>query len=280
MNRTCIQLLATTALLLLAANAQAAITCNISSPGITTAYNPAATAKNITQSQFTVTCQRNSGSDPTTLNFSVEADTSTTAVSGGNTINYDLYRDSLCVSTWSRNDSRRLPNPAPGTMTLSGFIPTSAAVSYWGCIPALQNKPAGIYTDTTTMYLYSGSVPGTLMTSATFPVAIHVRSTCAITTSPGTVIFNYTSYGPAINPTTTIGLTCTSSLPYTVALDSPTTGTPLGLNYSLALSPASNVGSGLQKFHTITGTMAAGQAGTCAVGACSASQTHTLTITY
>jgi len=279
MKRTCFQRLAATALLLLAANAQAAISCNISSPGITSAYNPAAGTQNITQSSFTVTCQRNSGGDPTTQAFSAEADTSTTARFGFNTINYNLYRDSLCGSTWTRNNSRRLPNPAPGTMNLSGFIPTSVTVPYWGCIPAGQNRPAGIYTDTTTMTLYSGT-GNTLMATATFPVTIHVRSTCAITTSPGTVTFNYTSYGPAINPTTTIGLTCTSSLPYTVALDAPTTGTLLGLNYSLALSLASDTGSGTEKSHTITGTMAAGQAGTCNVGVCSATQSHTLTITY
>jgi len=285
MKRTCIQLLAATALLLLAANAQAAISCNISSPGLTTAYNPAAPAKNITQSQFTVTCQRNSGLDPTTQAFSVEADTSTTATFGANTINYDLYRDSLCSLTWTRNNAQRLPIPTPGTMTLSGFIPTSVTVPYWGCIPAGQSgKPAGIYTDTTTMTLYSGS-GNTLMATATFPVAIHVSSTCNITTPPGTVTFNYTSYGPAINPTTTVGFKCSSSLPYTVALGSPTTGTLLGLNYSLALSPASGTGGGTsgaspERIHTITGTMAAGQAGTCAVGACSATQSHTLTITY
>ena len=285
MKRKCIQLLAATALLLLAANAQSAITCNISSPGFTTAYNPAAGSKNITQSQFTVTCQRNSGSDPTTQSFSVEADTSTTARNGGNTINYDLYRDSLCTTVWTTNNSRRLPNPAPGTMTLTGFIPTSVAVSYWGCIPAGQTgKPAGIYTDTTTMYLYSGT-SNTLMASATFPVAIHVSSTCNITTTPAPLVFNYASFGPAINPTTTLGVKCTSSLPYTVALDSPTTGTLIGLNYSLALSPASGTGGGTsggspERLHTIAGTMAAGQAGTCAVGACSATQSHTLTITY
>jgi hypothetical protein len=161
MKRTCIQLLVATALLLLAANAQAVISCNISAPGFTTAYNPAAGSTNITQSQFTVTCQRNLGTDPTTLSFSVEADTSTTAGNGFNTINYNLYRDSLCGigNTWTRNNFRRLPIPTPGTMTLSGSIPTSVTVSYWGCIPAGQTgKPAGIYTDTTTMYLYSGSV--------------------------------------------------------------------------------------------------------------------------
>jgi spore coat protein U-like protein len=273
------------ALLLLAANAQAAISCNISSPGFTSAYNPAAPSTNITQSQFTVTCQRNLGTDPTTLAFSVEADTLTTARNGANTINFNLYRDSLCGSTWSRNNNRRLPIPTPGSMTLSGFIPTSVAVPYWGCIPAGQSQPAGIYTDTTTMYLYSGS-GNTFLATATFPVAIHVSSACNVTTTPAPLVFNYVSFSPLnINPTTTLGVKCTNLLPYTVALDSPTTGTLIGLDYTLALSPAGGTGGGTgggspESIHTITGTMAAGQAGTCAVGACTATQSHTLTITY
>jgi spore coat protein U-like protein len=284
MKRTYIQLLATIALLLLAANAQAAISCNISSSGFTTAYNPAAASQNITQSQFTVTCQRNLGTDPTTQDFSAEADTGTTARFGANTINYDLFRDSLCGSRWTTFNSRRLPIPTPGTMTLSGSIPTSVTVAYWGCIPTGQSRPAGIYTDTTTMYLYSGT-GNTLMASATFPVAIHVSSTCNITTTPASLVFNYVSFGPLINPTTTLGVKCTNLLPYTVALDSPTTGTLIGLDYSLALSPAGGTGGGTgggspERIHTITGTMAAGQAGTCAVGACTATQSHTLTITY
>jgi hypothetical protein len=63
-----------------------------------------------------------------------------------------------------------------------------------------------------------------------------------------------------------------------MALDA-TTGTLLGLNYSLALGVRST-GTGSPQLHTIIGSMAAGQAGTCAAGTCSASQPHTLTITY
>ena len=284
MKRKFIQLLATVVLLLPIAGVQAAITCSISSPGFTTAYDPAAGSTNITQSQFTVTCQRNLSGDPTSQIFSVEADTSTTASLGGNTINYDLYRDSACGSRWTTNNNRRLPNPAPGTITLSGFTASSATVSYWGCIPRYQSRPAGIYTDTTTMTLFSGT-SNTVMSTATFPVAIHVSSTCNITTTPAPVVFNYISFGPALNSTTTLGVKCTNLLPYTVTLDSPTTGSLLGLNYSLALSPGSGVGSGTgggspENIHTITGTMAAGQAGTCAGPICSATQLHTLTVTY
>ena len=59
-----------------------------------------------------------------------------------------------------------------------------------------------------------------------------------------------------------------------------TSGTLIGLNYTLALSTPSSVGTGSQQTHSITGNMAAGQAGNCATGTCSASQARTLTIPY
>jgi hypothetical protein len=134
------------------------------------------------------------------------------------------------------------------------------------------------------MTLFSGT-SNTVMSTGTFSVAIHVSSTCNITTTPAPLVFNYTSFGPLLNPTTTLGVKCTNLLPYTVTLDSPTTGNLLGLDYSLALLPASGVGGGIgggspERIHTITGTMAAGQAGTCTGASCSATQLHTLTLTY
>jgi len=287
MKRKCIQLLAAMALLLLAANAQAVISCNISSPGFTTAYNPAAGSQNITQSYVTVTCSRTSlANDPNTLNYSIRADNGLYNVTGtmnrarrtGPTrnVNYDLYRDSGCSSEWRTASSNRLLV----NMTFSGLVPASVTIPYWGCIPAGQTGlPAGIYDDTVTMTLRDAPTGGTTIATNTFGVHIHMSATCNIATPPGTITFNYMSFGPAINPTTTFSANCTSLLPYTMALDA-TSGTLLGLNYSLALSASSSTGTGSPQLHTITGTMAAGQSGTCAAGTCSASQPHTLTITY
>ena len=291
MKRKFIQLLATVVLLLPIAGVQAAITCSISSPGFTTAYDPAAGSQNVTQSYVTVICSRNAPGDPTTLNYSLRANNG--LYSSGNQnrarhtgptryVNYDLYRDSSCIGEWRTNNSMRLPV----TMNLSGYAPSSVDVPYWGCIPASQGGlTAGIYYDTVTMQLRNRATGGTTIATSTFGVQIHMSSTCNITTTPAPVVFNYMSFGSALNPTTSLGVKCTSLLPYTVTLDSPATGTLLGLDYSLALLPASGVGSGIgsgspESIHTITGTMAAGQAGTCAAGACSDTQLHTLTLTY
>ena len=55
----------------------------------------------------------------------------------------------------------------------------------------------------------------------------------------------------------------------------------LGLNYTLALSSTGTTGTGFAQPYTVTGSIAADQAGTCSTGTCTATQTGvTVTITY
>jgi len=288
MKRISFQLLAAVALFLPAAWAQAFV-CNVSSPGISASYDPNAAAQTIVQSQFTVTCTRQTG-DPFSLTYSVGVDNGLYFTAGSNRaklttgasyLSYDLYSSSLCSTLWRTNPrALRLPVPGTGTMAFSGFLPTSVVTSYWGCIPAGQTgRPAGIYTDSVPMTVYDRDTNTAIAPASPIQVLINQNATCNISTAPGTITFNYTSFGPAINPATNFGATCTNGLPYTMSLDT-TSGTLLGLNYSLALSASSSTGSGFEQTHTITGTMAAGQAGTCASGSCSATQTHTLMISY
>jgi len=92
-------------------------------------------------------------------------------------------------------------------------------------------------------------------------------------------VFNYVAFGATVNASTSFGVTCTNSLPYTMALDA-TSGTVLGLSYTLALAASSGTGTGTLQTYAINGSIAAGQPGTCAAGSCAASQPRTLTITY
>lgn len=280
------RLLVALALFWPAAWAHATITCTVTSPGFSTSYNATDVSTTVVQTYFTVGCTRGVAGDPTSVSYSVEASnglnpsgTGNRAYLGTNPINYDLYRDSGCSSQWNRNNGARLPNPFPGTITLSGYVTTSVDVSYWGCVPAGQTTATnGIHTDTVTIYLYQGT-SNTLLDTGIFPVNIYVGATCSITTAPGNITFNYTSFGPAANAGATFGATCTNQLPYTMALDA-TSGTLLGMNYSLSLSATSGTGTGAALTYAISGTMAAGQAGTCAAGTCSASQARTLIISY
>ncbi len=102
---------------------------------------------------------------------------------------------------------------------------------------------------------------------------------CNLTTAPGNIVFNYTGFGAAANASTTYGVTCTSYLPYTMALDA-TSGTLLGLSYTVNLAASGGTGTGVEQSYAINGTIPAGQSGTCGSGSCSASQARTLTITY
>lgn len=121
---------------------------------------------------------------------------------------------------------------------------------------------------------------------ADFTVNVDLISACSMS-SPTTVDFNYTSFGGAVASTGgDFNVTCTNGLAYTFTLDAAagvTTGgagsisnTLLGLNYTLT-APAGGSGSAARQ---ITGSMIAGQAGTCAGATCNATAIHSLIITY
>lgn len=268
--------LATLALLLASAAAQGAITCSISSGGFAVAYDPGAAGNTVTQSFFTVTCTKGAVGDPASVNFSVTVNNglyptgvNNRAAFGANRLRYDVFTTAGCATKWKGATAitGTVATPSVGTFTQTR--------PYFGCIGAGIAAPAGTYLDTVTMTMTYGASTAT----AGFGVSISTPATCAISSPPGNVVFNYTSFGPAINPSTTFGVTCTLSLPYTMALDA-TAGTIVGLNYTLALSTPNSTGTGAVQTHSINGNMAAGQSGVCAVGPCSGIQARSITITY
>ncbi len=266
-------------LALLAPLAHAAYSCTISSPGFSTAYLPTAGTTTIVQTSFTINCTR-ALSDAANMSYSVGVDngiyangTNNRAASGANYLRYDLYKDSACGTQWKGNSK------FSGTLAFSGSTSAALTATYWGCIPAGQTGlPAGTYSDIDTMTLSYGPNPQATATG-TSGVSIATPATCSVTTAPGDIVFNYTSLGPAVNASTTYGVTCTAYLPYTMALDA-SSGTLVGVTYTLALPAASATGNGVQQLHTVNGTVGAGQSGSCAVATCSASQPRTLTISY
>jgi len=284
-------------LLLITNVVQAAITCSITSGGFASAYVPSTAAMNITQSSFTMTCQRNAGGDATSITYGVRNDNGIHATGNQNRaqlgattnrINYDLWADSGCSVVWRNNAANDIVDTIP---VLSGFAPSSKTTNYWGCIPGSQTGlPAGTYTDIVTMTARLGAAgTGAVLATNTFPVSIYTPATCTITTPLGNVNFGtYTAFGPIVNVNTTFNPTCTSLLPYSMALDA-TSGVVVGLNYSLALnttntggtSPLNSTGTGFAQTFYINGSMPAGQAGTCPAGSCPlATQGRTITITY
>ncbi|HEY1230416.1 MAG TPA: spore coat protein U domain-containing protein [Ramlibacter sp.] len=275
--------LATAWLLLLPGAASAAYSCNISSSGFRTAYDPTVATTNITQSSVTINCTRASG-DSTSMPFSLSADNGLNPkginnqafLAPNNFLRYDIYMDGSCGTQWKGNNTFNGPLIFP-----SGQLSATANVTYWGCIASAQNVAAGVYGDTVNMKLSYGPNPQSSTGLTPFPVSIATPATCALTQPPGTLNFGiYPSLSPvAVNGSAQFGVTCTSYLPYTMAI-SPGTGTLVGLNYTLSLATPSSTGTGALQNFTVDGTIAAGQAGVCGTATCTGQNTHTLTITY
>lgn len=113
-----------------------------------------------------------------------------------------------------------------------------------------------------------------------FNVTVNLTSSCSLVSAPTDVAFTYVSFGGAAVATpSSFTVKCTNLRPYTMALDS-TTGTVIGLNYSIALSSAGGTGTGVDQTYSITGNMAGGQSGNCAGASCTGTDVRTLTITY
>lgn len=207
------------------------------------------------------------------LNFSVG---SNRANSGANFINYAVTKDVGCGTIWN------------GTNTYLFSFTSSGSLSptYYGCVQAGQYVAALTYADTVTMTTNHGG----LLSTNTFPVSITVATRCTVSSAPGAIAFAYTAFGAAVTANTTVGIICNPSLPYSADVGGGVTGSGVvsGLNYSLGINtsgtggtnPLSATGIGTAQTFFINGSMAAGQAGTCASGSCPATDPRTLTITY
>lgn len=264
--------------------AEAAYSCSVSSSGIATAYDPLAIADRVTQSTTTVACTRASG-DAQQMPFTLAANNGQNASGQGNKailgaqlLAYDLFQNSTCKTRWR--------TPGGGffdrTLDFAGALSAAMTLDYWACIPTGQTGlAAGTYTDLVTMTLtYGPSKAEQVAPPSTFPVSISTPWQCSISTSPGVLDFGaYLAFGPNLNASTTFGVTCTNSMPYSVAV-SPASGVVTGLNYSVAPALTTNTGTGVQQTLTINGTMPGGQAGTCTGASCSGTNTHQVTLSY
>jgi spore coat protein U-like protein len=272
------------ALALCAGPALAAYVCNASITPVTVVYDPVSAVQNVTSGSYTVSCTRLL-SDANTMAWSLAVNNGQQAGGGFNRVemppnrryNYDTYRFSpyTTANLWGATAAQRFS----GTLNFGASTFASVTGPFDIVMPALQNaQPAGTYTDTVTATLRRGaSVLGT----TTFGVTVRTNNTCQISVPPGNVNLTYTSFqGSAAAASTTYGVRCTTSLPYTMALDA-TSGTLLGLSYTLGISPStSGTGTGATQTYTINGSIAAGQSGTCATAICVGSQTRTLTLSW
>lgn len=285
---------ATAALVFWSAAANAAIVCNVSSSGFTAYYFENAPAPTNGTGTFTVSCSRAAG-DATTFSYTLRSDDGLNeaggfnrALRGGggaaNRMNYNLYRDAGLTQRWGNTTALDFAGIVNFGSTATLFA--SQTQTYYTTIPAAQNKNAGLFTDTVTMVLCTAAGTGCgagNLSNGTLPVTINNNSLCLLTTPPGSINFNYTSFQVAnATANTSYTVRCTIGETYTMTLDAPG-GSLLGLNYTLLLSaPGARTGTGFPENFTINGTILGGgnTSGTCGMAACNQTQQRILTITY
>ena len=269
------------ALLMLLAlpGARAAITCTIGTPGVSLNYVNNTTMS--VQTYFTVSCTRTSASDPNSVSYDVLADNGTNptgqnnrATLGAATLRYDVFTSASCGTTWKGN--RKISDTISWTGNATGTITKQTA--YWACVITAQTATtAGTYTDSVGLTMTYGT--GNTVAYGTMSVSIYAPALCTMVTPASNLNVTYAAFGPQVSQSTTFAVTCTTGMPYTVATD-VTEAVITGLRYTLLLSATSANGTGAPQSYGITATFPAGQAGTCTGPVCTATQTHTLTITY
>jgi len=202
------------------------------------------------------------------------------ALNGTAAMNYNTWRDNGNSQVWNDISSNRIKG------SLSSTSSQTIYVNYYVSIPAAQIAGAGTYLDTQTVKLYQGISASAATTDIsptiqTFGVSLTVAAKCTLSSPPGNVHFNYTSFQTTASlASTSFAVTCMNNTTYSMALDSAS-GTLLGLSYSLSLSQSgTQTGNGFAQGATINGSVASGQSGSCNGASCTASEPRTLTISY
>jgi spore coat protein U-like protein len=249
-------------------------------------YDPLALTALTATGSVTINCAKTGGNSDTVY-YELGSDgginisgAQSRVLSGANAINYGSWQDIGHSLSWKNLTSNRIKGSVSGTAS------SSVTINYYIQFGARQNAAVGSFTDTQTIKLYQGILASaasttTSFTSTTASLTVSVAAQCTLSSPPGNLMFNYTSFQttPSL-VNTAFAVTCISGVPYTMALDA-SSGTLLGLAYSLSLSKTgTQTGSGAAQSAAINGTMAAGQAGTCSLASCSATEARTLTISY
>jgi spore coat protein U-like protein len=277
-----LQRLLACALLSLAAPLAFAYKCTLSLTDILVIYDPTFAAQNVTAGTYTISCDLEPGDTPP-MGYRLTVNNGLNFGGGSNRVlrtgtqrySYETYQDVGGATVWGSTPGSRINGALNFTTTTA-----TASAPFYIILPGSQAvQPAGTYSDALQASLTTiAGVP--LVTNLPFNVTVRTDNWCQIQVTPGPVAFTYTSFQPGTAAASTAyGIRCTTALPYTMALDA-TSGSLLGLTYNLALSSAASVGTGLTQNFNINGTIAGGQAGTCASASCTGSQTRTLLLSW
>lgn len=269
------------------AASHAAITCTLSSSGVTTTY--AAAAATSATGSITINCNRAPGDPPSSPTYYVSFDQGEapngrdmTRQNGTDKLRYAIFRNSNFTGSWTTAAGRAAGNTQAGglnvAINLTSAATFSTTIPYYFRINANINRPAGIYDDVVASTLYVAR-NGVLLAQTAVNLNTSIVAQCFFN-SLATVAVSYTSFS-AVQQTgnAPYSLSCTLGTTYTMAV-TPPSGTLVGLPYSLTLSATSGTGTAFPQAYGVTATVGANQSGTCALGSCTAAQTHQIVITY
>jgi spore coat protein U-like protein len=212
-----------------------------------------------------------------------------TRQNGTQTLTYEIYHRSNFSGIWTEGTGTAATSSTNGGVFYRMTNTAGAqafSFPYYMRIPSQTGKPAGIYDDlavTVTVRESNllGSATGATLTATSFGVSASIQHSCYFSSSPTPLAINYTSFmaTPATG-TSNFQLSCTYNTPYTLTVGPPSTGTLLGIAYTLTPSAPSGTGTGGGQTFSVNGSAAAGQSGTCATATCTNSQAHTITVGF
>jgi spore coat protein U domain-containing protein, fimbrial subunit CupE1/2/3/6 len=158
-------------------------------------------------------------------------------LNGATQLNFNLYQDGAHSSVWGSNlwgFAGSYPSPTID-VALNGGGSGSASQTIYGQVwPGQQTLPAGLYssafsgTQASVAYAYStvgtcATIGGSHATSAPFTATATNGTHCSVNASN----LNFGSVGvlrSAVDATSSVTVTCTNALPYTIALDGGQSG--------------------------------------------------------
>lgn len=285
---------------LTASTSWGAYSCTVSGTGVGALYTGGNVDANGT---VVLTCNRDVA-DANTLTYRLKADNGANAQAAApyrrlrldataNYLNYIVRRGTAVGGAAVCGNTTTWQAPATGaTNVITGTISFGTALSAsvtWGYCVRIRGTPggnpaspvAGLYTDVFNVFAqYPNSDAGALTPSVALNYSSGASNQCIFNTYPSAMAFTYSSFSAAPQSVVrTFDLQCSNGLAWALNV-SPASNTLLGLNYTVGVSPASSTGTGADQVITLTGTMPAGQAGTCATATCAGTQVHVLTITY
>lgn len=296
-----------------------AYSCFITQADSLGAVYPSTNTSVDTTGNVTLTCSRDPATDSSTLAYTINIDSGQNYSASyrqakeqtSNTfLKYTLRKSTSAgtSATCGITDSWSSTAPISGTLSFTG---AAASVTWGYCLRTRRcgnatgncNKrlpPAGLYTD---LSLVSATYASTTTHAAPINYSVGVTTYCEITNFNSVLSFNYTAFSPtAVVATNSFSLTCNPGTSVTLSLmDASTANIPAatptrptatavlqGLQYTLGLGPnktpsyAVTTTTNTALSIDLTGTMPAGQAGTCSspTGVCTSSQQHLLSVTY